>query len=78
MGSCLKLKTIRTIVSYICHNVNLPVLVLPWKNDYFVINDHFHFPRFLLIEKKIPIKPFRSTDGGGAYAAIKTSKPSVI
>jgi hypothetical protein len=27
---------------------------------------------------KIPIKPFRSTDGGGAYAAIKTSKPSVI
>jgi hypothetical protein len=27
---------------------------------------------------KIPIKPFRSTDGGGAYAAIKTYKPSVI
>ncbi len=47
----------RNIVSYICHNVNLPVL--PWKNDYFVIIDHFHFPRFLLVEKKITNKAFQ-------------------
>jgi hypothetical protein len=66
----------QTIVSFISSNVNLPVLA--WKYDEFVITDHFHFPRFLLVEKKIPIKLFRSPDGGGAYAAIKTSKPSVI
>jgi hypothetical protein len=66
----------RTIVSYISYNVNLPVLA--WKYDEFVITDRFHLPRFLLVEKKIPIKLFRLTDGGGAYAAIKTSKPSVI
>jgi hypothetical protein len=46
----------RTIISYICHNINLQVLA--WKYDYIVITDHFHFPRFLLV-KKIPNKDFQ-------------------
>jgi hypothetical protein len=68
-----RLYFLSNLYMYLC--VNLPVLA--WKNDYFVITDYFHFPRFLLVEK-IPIKLFRSTNGEGAYAAIKTSKPSVI
>jgi hypothetical protein len=46
------IKTMQIIISYICHNVNLPdIASKTWKYDYFIITDHFHFPQFQLVEK---------------------------